>query len=95
MSRIGALLCVYFFVLPGTLLGIAIVAFRRHHVSAGPSGDDPTILFRAEAVTLAKVKVTGAAEGFEGLEAIVAVLIGFAHFLSRGKTDSSGVGRAG
>jgi hypothetical protein len=35
----------------GTLTGIAIVAFRRHHVSAGPSGDDPTILFRAETVT--------------------------------------------
>ena len=32
----------------GTLLGIAIVAFRRHHVSTGPSGDDPKILFRAE-----------------------------------------------
>ena len=33
----------------GTLVGIAIVAFRRHHVSSGPSGDDPRILFRAEA----------------------------------------------
>jgi len=32
----------------GILLGIAIVAFRRHHVSSGPSGDDPTILFRPE-----------------------------------------------
>jgi len=32
----------------GTLLGIAVVAFRRHHVSSGPSGDDPKILFRAE-----------------------------------------------
>ena len=35
----------------GTLMGVAIVAFRRHHVSAGPSGDDPAILFRAEPVT--------------------------------------------
>ena len=33
----------------GTLLGVAIVAFRRHHTAPGPSGDDPTILFRAEA----------------------------------------------
>jgi hypothetical protein len=32
----------------GTLMGIAIVAFRRHHVSGGPSGDDPKILFRPE-----------------------------------------------
>ena len=32
----------------GTLVGIAIVAFRRHHVSSGPSGDDPRILFREE-----------------------------------------------
>jgi hypothetical protein len=31
----------------GMLVGIAILAFRRHHVSRGPSGDDPTILFRA------------------------------------------------
>ena len=35
----------------GVLLGAAIVAFRRHHVSSGPSGDDPTILFRAEEAT--------------------------------------------
>jgi hypothetical protein len=34
----------------GILLGIAIVAFRRHHVPSGPSGDDPKILFRAEPV---------------------------------------------
>ena len=34
----------------GVLLGIAIVAFRRHHAPSGPSGDDPTILFRAEPV---------------------------------------------
>ena len=33
----------------GTVLGVAIVAFRRHHTASGPSGDDPTILFRAEA----------------------------------------------
>jgi hypothetical protein len=32
----------------GILLGITIVAFRRHHVPSGPSGDDPKILFRAE-----------------------------------------------
>jgi hypothetical protein len=32
----------------GTLVGIGIVWFRRHHVASGPSGDDPRILFRAE-----------------------------------------------
>jgi hypothetical protein len=32
----------------GTLVGIAIVWFRRHYVPSGPSGDDPRILFRAE-----------------------------------------------
>ena len=32
----------------GLLLGVALIAYRRHHVSSGPSGDDPTILFRAE-----------------------------------------------
>ena len=31
----------------GCLLGLAIVVFRRHHTPAGPSGDDPHILFRA------------------------------------------------
>lgn len=31
----------------GCLLGLAIVTFRRHHTPAGPSGDDPHILFRA------------------------------------------------
>jgi hypothetical protein len=31
----------------GCLLGLAIVIFRRHHTPAGPSGDDPRILFRA------------------------------------------------
>jgi hypothetical protein len=31
----------------GGLLGSAIVAFRRLHTPAGPSGDDPHILFRA------------------------------------------------
>ena len=31
----------------GCVLGLAIVAFRRHHTSPGPSGDDPHILFRA------------------------------------------------
>jgi sugar phosphate permease len=33
----------------GAVLGLAIVTFRRHHRAPGPSGDDPTILFRAEA----------------------------------------------
>lgn len=32
----------------GVLLGLAIVTFRRHHVTRGPSGDDPKILFRAD-----------------------------------------------
>jgi hypothetical protein len=31
----------------GCVLGLAIVAFRRHHIPSGPSGDDPHILFRA------------------------------------------------
>jgi hypothetical protein len=31
----------------GCVLGLAIVTFRRHHTPAGPSGDDPYILFRA------------------------------------------------
>jgi hypothetical protein len=31
----------------GVVVGGAIVAFRRYHVSSGPSGDDPRILFRA------------------------------------------------
>jgi len=31
----------------GLVLGLAIVTFRRHHTPAGPSGDDPHILFRA------------------------------------------------
>jgi hypothetical protein len=30
----------------GCLLGLAMVAFHRHHTSSGPSGDDPHILFR-------------------------------------------------
>jgi hypothetical protein len=34
----------------GVLLAIAIVAFRRHHVPSGPSGDDPKILFRPEPI---------------------------------------------
>jgi predicted membrane protein len=33
----------------GALLACAIVAFRRHHISSSPSGDDPKILFRADA----------------------------------------------
>lgn len=32
----------------GVLLAVALVAYRRRHVASGPSGDDPTILFRAE-----------------------------------------------
>ena len=35
----------------GVLLGVALIAYRRQHVSKGPSGDDPTILFRAEPET--------------------------------------------
>ena len=31
----------------GCFVGVAIVVFRRHHTPAGPSGDDPHILFRA------------------------------------------------
>lgn len=33
----------------GVILGTAIVAFRRRHPPSGPSGDDPKILFRADA----------------------------------------------
>jgi sugar phosphate permease len=33
----------------GVVVGLAIVTFRRHHVTPGPSGDDPRILFRADA----------------------------------------------
>ena len=32
----------------GVLVGVALIAYRRQHVSSGPSGDDPTILFRSE-----------------------------------------------
>jgi hypothetical protein len=32
----------------GLLLGVALIAYRRHHVSSAPSGDDPAILFRTE-----------------------------------------------
>ena len=31
----------------GILLAVALIAYRRQHVSSEPSGDDPTILFRA------------------------------------------------
>src|SRR3954462_11894019 len=34
----------------GAMIAAVIVLVRRHHVSPGPSGDDPTILFRPEAV---------------------------------------------
>ena len=33
----------------GFVLGCSLIVFRRHHTSSGPSGDDPTILFRAAA----------------------------------------------
>ena len=33
----------------GIVLACAMVAFRRHHIPSGPSGDDPKILFRADA----------------------------------------------
>lgn len=33
----------------GVLLAVALIAFRRNHVSREPSGDDPAILFRSEA----------------------------------------------
>ena len=33
----------------GGLLAVALIAYRRHHVSSGPSGDDPAILFRSAA----------------------------------------------
>ena len=33
----------------GVILACAMVAFRRHHISSSPSGDDPKILFRADA----------------------------------------------
>jgi hypothetical protein len=32
----------------GVLVGVGLIAYRRHHVSSEPSGDDPTILFRSE-----------------------------------------------
>ncbi len=34
----------------GVVLAAALVIVRRHHVPSGPSGSDPTILFRAEPV---------------------------------------------
>jgi hypothetical protein len=40
---------VVFGAIGGVLFGVAIVAYRRYHTAPGPSGDDPTILFRAEA----------------------------------------------
>lgn len=36
--------------LGGIALSVVIVVARRHHVPSGPSGDDPTILFRPEPV---------------------------------------------
>jgi hypothetical protein len=49
----------------GLLLGVALIAYRRHHVSSGPSGDDPAILFRAEpdrAAPAVRVRPTDVAE---------------------------------
>ena len=34
----------------GVLLGAALIVFHRFHRASGPSGSDPTILFRAPAV---------------------------------------------
>ena len=34
----------------GVVLAVAIVLARRRHARSGPSGDDPTILFRPEPV---------------------------------------------
>ena len=42
----------------GIFVGIAIITVRRHHAPAGPSGDDPHVLFRAE-------PTSGAAPVFE------------------------------
>lgn len=49
----------------GVLLGVVLIAYRRHHVSRGPSGDDPTILFRSEAegaAPAARTRPTDAAQ---------------------------------
>jgi hypothetical protein len=49
----------------GVLVGVALIAYRRLHVSAGPSGDDPAILFRSEpdaALSAARVRPTDVAE---------------------------------
>lgn len=49
----------------GLVLGGALIAYRRHHVSSGPSGDDPTILFRTEpdaAVPIVRTCPTDAAQ---------------------------------
>lgn len=42
--------------LGGTALGAALIVFHRVHRAPGPSGDDPTILFRAEPQTDATVR---------------------------------------
>ena len=48
----------------GVVLAVALIAFRRHHVSSGPSGDDPTILFRLEpdAAAIARARPTDGAQ---------------------------------
>lgn len=40
----------------GLVLGAAIVVFRRRYTPSGPSGDDPTILFRAAPATPARAR---------------------------------------
>ena len=37
--------------LGGTALAIVLIVFHRVHRAPGPSGDDPTILFRAQSPT--------------------------------------------
>ena len=34
----------------GPVIAVALVLVRRKHVPSGPSGSDPTILFRAEPI---------------------------------------------
>jgi hypothetical protein len=38
-------------VVGGVVLGALMVVVRRHYRTSGPSGDDPTILFRPEPLT--------------------------------------------
>ena len=43
----------------GLVLGVVLVIVRRHYVPSGPSGSDPTILFRAEPVKQPTVRQNG------------------------------------